>query len=450
MKYSKKLLRKLLIQSLESRYAMDAAGFEAEAVECDLFTTESTTEEVSFFAFSADAAEVSMMSFGVMTEEAVVDAPVEDVELATAYSVWTLDGEEVVEYDTIDKSKPTENVLVDETAVSVVSEENAGIDKSFYRTLTVSIGSHDETEVFEGTSATEAVPEVVICFLDDATGKLMEIPTVDESLNDSDIAIRTLSEEETDGNIYEMMMTISIESEVVETEITTYDVSEIDEELMVQRTDVPMEVTTTSLPTWDDCDLNQDGKVSALDAILMFNFFNTYFQSFFSSGVAVAESTDFQIEQMDINGDDRFSPIDVLVVINDLNESASGDSLLNVSLTELDNGLLNPPSEENATAARIADAWLTLGVTTSVTSHLKDASWELSVDQSGTVTASDGETQIDADVSKDGVVSIHGVATEWIVTLIDNAPSFTLASDVEETNDQYAVDLIDTALLELY
>jgi hypothetical protein len=81
---------------------------------------------------------------------------------------------------------------------------------------------------------------------------------------------------------------------------------------------------------------------------------------------------------------------------------------------------------------------------------LKDASWELTIDEAGSVTASDGETKIVADVSKDGIVSINGVATEWVVTLIDNVPSFTFASDVDETDDQYAADFIDAALLELY
>ncbi|MBL8872849.1 MAG: hypothetical protein JNK90_23925, partial [Planctomycetaceae bacterium] len=85
---------------------------------------------------------------------------------------------------------------------------------------------------------------------------------------------------------------------------------------------------------------------------------------------------------------------------------------------------------------------------TNVTSHLKDASWELSVDETGTVTASDGETELVADISKDGQISLNGVTTEWSLTTIDSIPTFTLTSETATDSDW--VDNIDAALLELY
>lgn len=462
MKISKKTLRKLLIQSLENRYAMDAAGFEAETVICDLPLPETSVEDVSFFAFAPEAGEAHVMSFSLFSEEVFVESPVDETEVATAYSVVTLDGEEVVEYYTIDASEPKEavNFVVYKTDVSEVAEETEGIDKSFYRTFTVSNDSEEGIEVIIETTSFEEEPEVVICYFDENTGEAIPLPevyevekeeTVVEDLGDVKVVNLTGEEGFTDCVVLNYGSIPSTEDPDVMTATSTdYEVVEVIDATMVQRTNVPMEMTTTALPTWDDCDLNQDGKVSALDAILMFNFFNTYFQSFFSGRVSVAESAEFEIEQVDINGDSRFSPIDVLVVINDLNESTNGNSLMSSDLTELDSGLMNPPADEGTAAARMADAWLTLGITTSVTSHLKDASWELTIDEAGSVTASDGETKIVADVSKDGIVSINGVATEWVVTLIDNVPSFTFASDVDETDDQYAADFIDAALLELY
>lgn len=462
MKISKNTLRKLLIQSLENRYAMDAAGFEAETVVCDLPLPETSVEDVSFFAFASEAGEPLVMSFSVFSEEEFVDSPVDETEVATAYSVVTLDGEEVVEYYTIDASEPNEavDVVMYKTDVSEAVEEIDGIDKSFYRTLTVSNVSEEGTEVIVEATSIEEEPVVVICYFDEITGEAIPLPEVYE-LEKGETGAEDLGEfEVVDWTAEDYLIRPVLVSynphpsdeifDVITVTSTDTELVEVVDETMVQRTDVPLELTTTSIPTWDDCDLNQDGKVSVLDAILMFNFFNTYFQSYFNGGVSVAESAEFEIDQVDINGDTRFSPIDILVVINDLNESSAAGSLLNSDVTGLDSGLINPPADEGIAAARIADALLTLGITTSVTSHLKDASWELTIDEAGSVTASDGETEIVADVSKDGVVSINGVATEWVVTLIDNVPSFTFASDVDESDDQFAADFIDAALLELY
>jgi hypothetical protein len=461
MKISKKTLRKLLIQSLENRYAMDAAGFEAETVDCDLPLPETSVEDVSFFAFAPEAGEARMMSFSAFSEEEFVESPAAETDVATAYSVVTLDGEEVVEYYTIDASEPKEAVdfVVYKTDVSEVAEETDGIDKSFYRTVTVSNVSEEGTEAIFETTSFEEVPEVVICYFDENTGELIQLPEVEE-VEKEEVAVEDLGEIEVVNLTAEEGFTDCVvlnngpfasseDPDVMTVTSTGYEVVEVVNELEEQSTD-PSNLSVTGWYRWDERDLNEDGKVSALDAIMMFNFFNSYFQSFFSSEVSVAENLGFVVDQMDINGDSRFSPIDILVVINDLNESSAGSTLMNSDVTGLDNGLMNPPADEGTAAARIADAWLTLGITTSVTSHLKDASWELTIDEAGSVTASDGETEIVADVSKDGVVSINGVATEWVVTLIDNVPSFTFASDVDETDDQYAADFIDAALLELY
>lgn len=460
MKISKKTLRKLLIQSLENRYAMDAAGFEAEIVVCDLPLPETGVEDVSFFAFAPEAGEARVMSFSVFSEEEFVESPVDETEVASVYSVTTLDGEEVVEYFTIDASEPNEAVdfVVYKTDVSEVVEEIDGIDKSFYRTLTVSNISEEGTEVIIEATSIEEEPEVVICYFDEITGDAIPLPevyevekeeTAVEDLGEIEVVNFTAEEGFTDCVVLNYGSIPSTEDPNVMTVTSTgYEVAEVVDELEEQSTDLSNQMVT-GWYQWDDCDLNRDGKVSALDAILMFNFFNTHFQSFFSSEVSVAENLGFVVDQMDINGDSRFSPIDILVVINDVNES-SALSLINSDVTGVESGLINPPVDEGIAAARIADALLTLGITTSVTSHLKDASWELTIDEAGSVTASDGETDIVADVSKDGVVSINGVATEWVVTLIDNVPSFTFASDVDESDDQYAADFIDAALLELY
>lgn len=462
MKISKKTLRKLLIQSLENRYAMDAAGFDAETVDCDLPLPETSAEDVSFFAFASEAVEASVMSFSVFSQEDFVESPIDETEVATAYSVVTFDGEEVVEYYSIDASEPNEaiEVVMYKTDVAEVIEETDGIDKSFYRTLTVSNVSEEGTEVIVDSTSFEEVPEVVICYLDENTGEIIPSPEVHEaekagtSVEDlGEVEVVNLTSEEgfTDCVVlYNQPFPSTDNPDVMTVTSTGLEVAKTVDELEEQATDPSNLVATGWYNSWDDCDLNRDGKVSALDAILMFNLFNAYFQSFFSSEVSAAENLGFEVEAMDVNGDSLFSPIDILVVINVINESSNSGSLMNSDVPETDSGLIAPPADTGTAAARIGDALLTMGFTSSATSHLKDASWELTIDEAGRVTATDGETLIVADVDKDGVVSIKGVATEWVVTWIDNVPAFTFASDVAETDDQYTADLIDAALLELY
>lgn len=414
MNYSRNKLRKLLIQSLENRYTMDGSAFDAtyepEAISCDIPVVEGDTAEIALFDASADAVAMSFMSFEGIDENIEVESTIEDVEIVKAYSIATLDGEVTTEYV--------------------------------------------EEAVFDDNNIDGNVPVMVICYTDDGA---MTYTTVDDFGVKIELAEETDSsvvEKETDGLIYEVR-TMTAESSEEDSEVVMFDIVEFDNE-MVQRTDVPMEVTTTSfdpLPTWDSCDLNQDGKVSALDAILMFNFFNTYFQSFFASESAVAASSPasiFEMEEVDINGDSRFSPIDVLVVINDLNEVESGDALANSSLTILDGDVVDSSGDVlDTSASRIAGAMLTLGITTNVTSYLKDSTWDLSVDESGTVTATDGETEYVAEVAKDGQIMVNGLVTEWSLTSIDSIPSFTLTSTDNVVDGDWA-DSIDAALLELY
>jgi hypothetical protein len=69
------------------------------------------------------------------------------------------------------------------------------------------------------------------------------------------------------------------------------------------------------------------------------------------------------MEEVDINGDNRFSPIDVLVVINDLNEVEVGDALANSSLTILDGDVVDSSGDAlDTSASRIAGAMLNLGL----------------------------------------------------------------------------------------
>lgn len=452
MKYSKKMLRKLLIQTLEDRLTMDGSAFETtyepEAIICDLPPVDLENSDMVFFEAPADVVAMSFVSFD---ESQIVEVTGDDSEGVAGYSLWSFDGEETVEYAADDEAKP-----IDASFYTVMVDDAEVIDKSMWRTFT----AVSEEGVVDESNPENNEPVVVICYFDESTmtyvtkledGSVIEAKPL--TLDGSD-----LGEEANDGLVYQVM-TLTGDSEVGDSvegdsEITTYDIVEFDDE-MVQRTDVPMEVTTTSfesLPTWDSCDLNQDGKVSALDAILMFNFFNTYFHSFFASeGVMVVDdaSSIFEMENVDINGDNRFSPIDVLVVINDLNEVETNSIIADSDLSLLDEGMLVPPADDvDTSASRIAGAWLTLGLTTNVTSHLKDASWELSVDETGTVTASDGETELVADISKDGQISLNGVTTEWSLTTIDSIPTFTLTSEAASDSDW--VDNIDAALLELY
>lgn len=455
MNYSRNKLRKLIIQSLENRYALDGSAFEItheqENIICDLSSIDGERAEMALFDASSDAIALSWMSFEVGEEYVVGEGTTDNSELHKVYSIPSSSGEEASEYYLYDESAPIIVPVADVALFTFGIDESDDIDKSMWRTFAFSSPPEelvfDENAVVDDGNVADYEPTMIICYeFPEATTWATDFANSDDS--------QLYFDEEVEIKPYEVMTT-AVVTEDGETVFITQDIVEFDEE-MVQRTDSSFEVTTTSfesLPTWNTSDLNQDGKVTAFDAILLFNLYNSYFQSFLASEGMLAASVPtsiFEMENVDINGDSLFSPIDILVVINDLNAMEVDVPPVSSSLSILD----NDPVDESAdlmdvSASRTARAMLTLGLTSKVTSYLQDSTWYLSVDEAGTVTATNGESEHAATVGKDGQISVNGFATEWSLTNFGAMTAFSLTSKDDVASNDWAEN-IDTALLELY
>ena len=66
------------------------------------------------------------------------------------------------------------------------------------------------------------------------------------------------------------------------------------------------------------CDVNDDGRMSAVDALIVVNYINTD-----NGGELTERTADSKAHYVDVNGDNYVNPADVLAVVNRLNQDAS-------------------------------------------------------------------------------------------------------------------------------
>ncbi len=84
---------------------------------------------------------------------------------------------------------------------------------------------------------------------------------------------------------------------------------------------LPVEIAaagSTSGPTGDPLDVNRDGSVSPLDALLIVNSLNA------SAAQSGTGQGGIPNNQLDVNADSHITPLDALLVINRLNANAAG------------------------------------------------------------------------------------------------------------------------------
>jgi hypothetical protein len=81
-------------------------------------------------------------------------------------------------------------------------------------------------------------------------------------------------------------------------------------------------VETTSFNTFVfDCDIDESGHLSRLDAEKIISYLSDLFRSMDSADFSVGSSDDFT--KMDIDGDAQLTPLDALIVINELNRTGT-------------------------------------------------------------------------------------------------------------------------------
>ena len=291
-----------------------------------------------------------------------------------------------------------------------------------------------ESESGEGTTTDNVLmgetvdPVIVICDL--PTIDLSETEPSDEFVVDVDMVKRSV--DETD---------VTDETGVVdETIFQTFGVSSQDDEMME---------TTAFHGVTFDFDIDQNGSLSRLDAEMLISYLSELFRS--EGFAAFAQSDSSEMLQMDVDGDAQLTPLDALIVINELNRSgtleanaSSGSSRLAANSTLIASGDLrirdmqddslvdaasldeDRLSDDSATVifgkmsvAQMTDLAISdfapsfeasrLAGYKSLTSAKQDGTpFIISVDDNGKVTAASDSLDLEVSIGEDQVISVDG------------------------------------------
>lgn len=347
MKRSAVFKRKLLIQSLERRYALDgtAMGVADEVPHADCEVSIIDSAEGGIWLLGGPLA-LEEISFHSIDDSGVNDVSVDDVSLEKDIDLkvgetWVGGAQRVSDVE----DKNLEVVTSEELFYPLPIEGDWSGEELLWQTF-VEDGITDSlvdgaVEIIE---ATESDPEVIVCFHDDGS-------QFDESLIYQTLVVLEDSE---DGSA-EIPNEDSVEEAGDQVDVI------VGEDSDVSLVDLPLEMVTTgvgSQENWHQCDVNQDGRVSALDALLIINTLNsatnsgTQAEAAFS---AAAPSDSAQIVRQDTSGDGRITALDLLLVVNELNSESSGSNLSETQetqlqgdenrLADLDLYMLDPPAD---------------------------------------------------------------------------------------------------------
>jgi Dockerin type I domain len=419
-------MRRLFMQSLECRCVMDASGFEMGTEVFQNIDLESSAIFQSVPMEIVDETSTDNQTDGTPTDNQI-DRTSTDKELVED----TLDPDSVMvicDLPTIDLNKsetaddPTSDVdtVVDETVTAV----DAGVlDETTFRTFDAP--SQDDGDLVETTDLQAITP---FSFgPSSAEHETIFRAFGDPSQDDSDL-VETTDLQEVAFSIDDLdtktLVSFGPSSAEHETTFLAFGAT--------TQADAPLVISPAIRPVRFNFDVDQSGSLSRLDAEKLISYLSNFFRS--ENFSVFAESNSSDMLQMDVDGDAQLTPLDALIVINELNRTGTLES--NVSTGASNSTLVasgdlrirNIQDDLGDAAAPIEEIGASVGDSTDVLGKRLIApmrmsyksiplakedgtAFVLSVDDNGKVSAVSDTQDLVISVDEDQVISVDGEST---------------------------------------